>query len=280
MTLALTTNRETSADLLRKAHRLAASENIELDIWSASRIAAYLDTDPRGQIIREQHLGKAVELMSIELLQKLGLSSIKDHLYLPENSDYVAREHINLDGGHVMVVGDSGMGKTTVCANHLERHLNKGAPGLVLKHEYIQESTTIEEAVELELRRQRPALQTLSGRKGLEFGSVSSPFMLVVEDVNNSENPRALLEKLINWILLEERKPEGRSYWRIVCPLWPRHFELLARRQGIFALITTVRMGCFTAEEGVQAVMNRSATLLEPVERGKAVSIVLVLTPN
>ncbi|MEE4417668.1 hypothetical protein, partial [Klebsiella pneumoniae] len=78
MTFALTTNREIPLELLVSVKARAQEADIELDMWSVSRIAHFLDTDPTGQIIRRNHLGTPVKLVSRELLLEMGERSIQD----------------------------------------------------------------------------------------------------------------------------------------------------------------------------------------------------------
>jgi hypothetical protein len=51
VTYALTSNIEVSLDLRAAAEQMALAANVELDVWSVSRIAHFLDTDPTGQLI-------------------------------------------------------------------------------------------------------------------------------------------------------------------------------------------------------------------------------------
>lgn len=63
---------------------MALAANVQLDVWSVSRIAHFLHTDPAGQIIRRSHLGAQVALLSCELLLEMGKRSIRDHFqHLP-----------------------------------------------------------------------------------------------------------------------------------------------------------------------------------------------------
>ena len=42
---------------MRQAHALAASVRIEVDFWTRSRLAHFLDTDAQGQWLRKIYLG-------------------------------------------------------------------------------------------------------------------------------------------------------------------------------------------------------------------------------
>lgn len=74
-TLALTTNQEPSEQLVRDANAAAHQQGIEIDIWSRSRLAHFLDS-PRGQWIRYAFLGIQQDQLSKELLAKLSHDSL------------------------------------------------------------------------------------------------------------------------------------------------------------------------------------------------------------
>jgi hypothetical protein len=57
-TLILTFTSEPSQELIRKSQEIATREGIEIDFWSASRIAHFLDTNSNGQYIRKRYRWK------------------------------------------------------------------------------------------------------------------------------------------------------------------------------------------------------------------------------
>lgn len=275
VTLALMTNRETPVDVRVRAETLAATAKIDLDVWSVSRIADFLDTTERGQVIRRVHLGTPVELVSMPLLQEMGIQSIADHLCLPEAREFVVRSGFNIGAGHALVVGDSGMGKTTACVAILRHHIEAGAPGIVIKNEYITASTTMAEALELELRRQNSGLEGGAGIKALSLSTEEAPFLVLLEDINRSDNPGGILEKVIGWVLVEASKQQkSRSgAWRLVCPVWPRYLEILEKRRDVFPVFNMVHLGRFTDEEGRRAVVKRAETIGRVMDEHRAAAI-------
>ena len=114
VTYALTSNIEVALKLRAAAEQMALAADIELDVWSVSRIAHFLDTDPTGQVIRRSHLGLHVELMSHELLLEIGARSIRDYFPYLSLQDAVHRDDFGLGCSDLLVVGESGMGKLIV----------------------------------------------------------------------------------------------------------------------------------------------------------------------
>src|SRR5258708_1681172 len=66
-TLVLTTNQEPPEDLVRETHSAGEAFGLEIDIWSVSRLADFLDSPP-GQWLRCEFLGIEQELLSQKLL--------------------------------------------------------------------------------------------------------------------------------------------------------------------------------------------------------------------
>jgi uncharacterized protein YeaO (DUF488 family) len=260
VTFALTTNRETPFDVRVDAESLAAGADVELDVWSASRIAQFLDTSAEGQVIRASYLGTRIELISMGLLLEIGRRSLSDHLKLPPPAEVVARREFSLLGKHTLVVGSSGMGKTTVCARAAVDYLASGRPAIVLKHELLGASTTLAGALEQELRRQHPNLAEGAGAQALAICTDASPLLVLVEDINRSDQPGALLNKLISWA---SRAPAGQAEanWRLVCPVWPRFVDSLENKHDALGALDIVRLGRYDEEEARAAVSARSETL-------------------
>lgn len=78
--LALTCNREEPAQVRVKAEMLAHANGITLDVWSASRLAQFLDTHPDGQAIRFDYLGIKPTRLSMKELLRIGRQRHKAYL--------------------------------------------------------------------------------------------------------------------------------------------------------------------------------------------------------
>ncbi|NWB31161.1 hypothetical protein [Pseudomonas gingeri] len=225
VTFALTTNLEPSLTLLSSVEVLARSAEIEVDIWSVSRIAHFLDTDPIGQIIRKNHLGTPIKLLSRQLLLQMGKRGIQDHLPLVSAEDSIGRDSFVLGRVDTLVAGASGMGKTTACAVALDAFIEKGLPAIVLKSEFVAGAATIEVALEEELRRQEPEIESKAGDKAISLCTAEEPLLILVEDVNRSHNPGLVLNKVMSWALAPSRA------WRVVCTYHSSRHRSLSYRQ-------------------------------------------------
>jgi len=273
VTFALTTNRETSLELRVSVEAQANAAKIDLDVWPVSRIAHFLDTDPTGQIIRRNYLGTPVKLLSRGLLLEIGKRSIRDHL--PRT---VAGESINRDGfilgrGDTLVVGASGMGKTTACATALDAHIERGLPAVVVKTEFLATATTMEAALEGELRRQEPELEAGAGGKALSLCTAEEPLLVLVEDLNRADSPGLLLNKILSWTCVSAGVRPQERLWRAVCPIWPRYLDAIEDQRRVLAAVTVLRVDRYSPAEAIRAVRKRADILGQQVDEHRAMSI-------
>ncbi|WP_206705234.1 hypothetical protein, partial [Escherichia coli] len=79
-----------------------------------------------------------------ELLLEMGKGSIRDHFQHLPLQDAVHRDDFVLGCGDLLVVGDSGMGKTTACATALGLRIEGGLPAIVISSEFLEVEPTLE----------------------------------------------------------------------------------------------------------------------------------------
>jgi hypothetical protein len=271
-TLILTTNQEPPEELVREAHALGRAEGIEIDIWSVSRLAHFLDNSGSGQWLRRQHLGIGQERLSHELLGRISQNSL--HISVPAK-DQKAWISTQLDTDiadamrsqdTVFVLAESGMGKSVACYKQLSHHIAQGGFGLVLSHTVVSSSLTIDQAIEATLCQLSPALTTGVGSDALALCSPERPLLLVVEDINKSGQATALAEKLASWSTLGTETSGDQSSnsfnskrrWRLICPIWPQIVASLSdtSRKGIEHV--AVFGGPLTIQEGGKSVLLRA----------------------
>ncbi|ENX08401.1 hypothetical protein [Acinetobacter variabilis] len=216
--LALMCNSDEPQDIRIKAHQLASQHNIELEIWSNSRISSFLDIDPNGQTIRHKYFGVLPTVLSYEEILRIGnLSTV----HLNFNTElFVERDDIKFQNLN-LVIGTSGSGKTTLCTNYILKKLHKGCPVLVLREESIQSSLNLDEAIEKELKRYSDRLMQGCGRNMLDLCSLDNPLTILIEDINATNNTEQLIEKIALWSSKEKRI-------NILCPIWYQKLSTLS----------------------------------------------------
>ncbi|SDC41818.1 hypothetical protein SAMN05192589_102151 [Paracidovorax valerianellae] len=270
VTYALTSNIEVSLELRTAAEQMALVANVELDVWSVSRIAHFLDTDPTGQLIRRSHLGSEIELLSRELLLEMGKRSIRDHFPYLSLPDAVHRDEFALGLSDLLVVGDSGMGKTTACAVALNSHIEAGLPAIAIPSEFVEVEPTLEAALEKELRRQHPGLESAAGERAVALCTGDAPLMVLFEDINRSSSPERLLNKILSWTKAMSGGSANVRGWRAVCPIWPRHLNAIEEQKGLAEGVEILRIDKFSQAEAVRAISTRATLLGVTMDEGRA----------
>lgn len=246
-----------AVEAARRAH------DIEVDLWTRSRLAHFLDNDPAGQWIRRTFLRIEQELLSPELLRELSRKSLEINpppddarAWVPCALDAMLAASVRRDV--TFVVAGSGQGKSVACYRKLSAHVEAGGVGIVLSHDAIAAAATLDQAVDTALRQLHPTLAAV-GEAALSFCSAEHPLLLVVEDINLSGQTRLLAEKIAGWgRSREEDKPNFGSEWRLLCPLWPEALASLGdqARKRIDPLL--ILAGSFTESEGRDAVLARA----------------------
>lgn len=264
VTLILTTNQEPGEELVRDVHAVGAAAGIAVDIWARSRLADFLDNEPRGQWLRRKFLGIDQVLLSEKLLCEISEKSLE--LYSPHDQSEAWVDRA-LDGAIeeaeeeqiVYIIADSGLGKSVACYKRLRANLSAGGFSLILADEAIASSLSLEQAVERTLAQIHPSLMTGCGSAALQLSCPSRRLLLTVEDINRSGRGAALIEKITRWES-DKSKKDGTASWQLLCPVWPQVMSSLsedARRRinNNRAVVGFV----FSPEEGAEAVERRRA---------------------
>ena len=261
-TLILTTNREPSVEVISEVMTAGHVHDIEIDFWSCSKLAHFLDNSPVGHWIRRQFLQIEQEFLSPELLHELSLKSLEinhppgdnDKAWIPRALDEILASSLHRDV--TFVVAGTGQGKSVACYRRLASHVQAGGFGLILSHDAIASATTLDQAIADTLRQLHPALA--SGEEtALSICSPERPLLLIVEDINRADRTQFLAEKIANWSRTQA-ETEDKSNWHLLCPLWPETLTLLGdqARKRIESLL--VFADGFSEDEGRDAVIARA----------------------
>ena len=260
-TLVLTVTSDPAIDVIRNAEAKAREGGITIDFWSASRIAHFLDTNPNGQYLRKRYLDIIQERLSKNLLQELSLQSIKKFTLSDDETAWIDRSmDIDLNDlgktGVIIISAESGKGKSVACYRYLSKHIENDGYGIVLPHEILAESYSVEQAIDKVLKTLHHPLEDNSGIEALKFSSPDKPIVLIVEDINKYGNAAPiLLEKIAKWH--KEIATNPIYAWQILCPTWPQHITVL--NVEIQKTISDRIINCpaFSIHEGIHAVTRR-----------------------
>ncbi len=232
--LLLTSNQEPDAKLIADAVAAGRAENVDVEVWSRSKIAHVLDLDPAGQIVRRKLLQIEEDLLSPELLKELGARSVAD---FQVGDDTHARVERRLDQELfatrrplTFVVAASGKGKSVACHKAVQQQVANGGAALVLPHEMVETATSLEQAVMSALAAAKPSLHR--DQSPLALLSAEDPLLIVVEDISRSDQPHRLIEKLASWAPgLSDTNSTALS-WRVLCPIWPHLMAGVSSQTG------------------------------------------------
>lgn len=260
--LILTTNQEPSEELVRDTIATGIELGIDIDIWSVTSLAHFLDNTTQGQWLRHKILGIDQERLSVDLLASLSLKSMRSHGPRDVPDAWVSRDldhaiKASSDKPILFVVGSSGLGKSTACFKQLRLHVEAGAHGLVVPHEIVASAQTLDETIDTCLRKLYPKLAVDASAAALQLCSTDRPLLLVIEDVNRSGQAPLLVEKLLRWSAPSNGgAPVSRS-WRILCPIWPQVVAALGEETRKRAHELSVVGDTFSPSEGREAVQLR-----------------------
>lgn len=263
----LATNQHIDADLLTKVYKKADELNVTVDIWEQTRLADFLDNNPEGHWFRKQYLGIDAEMLSGSLLQDLCEQSLARYEeFLFANLDICVSREVEKRLGEdtrryafCYLVGESGFGKSIVAYRALKRQLAAGGYGLWAPADLIKECISLENAIDKVLRMLYPHLLPDAGKAALQLVPESSPFFIVVDDVNRTEDPLKLVRKLLSWSKppkssgTSDSKPLFSPYF-VVCPVWPQVWGLIDQDFSKATWIDTVFIGPLTSAEGESAI--------------------------
>ena len=277
-TLVLTTNQEPSEATIREVETAGRAHEIEIDIWSCSRLAHFLDNCPVGHWIRRKFLQIEQELLSPELLHELSLKSLEVN-HPPDNAEaWIPRVldatlASNLRRDVTFVVAGTGQGKSVACYRRLAAHVQAGGFGVVLSHDVVASTITIDQAIAETLRQLHPALASV-GETALSICSPDRPLLLVVEDISRASQTQLLVEKIAKWSRAWAKDEAGRgSKWRLLCPLWPETLALLGDQASKNINPLLLLAGGFGESEGRDAVTARARLIGNELSPLSALSI-------
>ena len=264
-TLVLTTNRRLTyiedKPLLIKVYKKAEEFRIQLDIWEQSRIVDYLDNESYGHWFRKKFLGIIAELLSKPLFLEICKKSFEaySNILFNNNDEFVHRDYddsiknsiLNTQVPIHLIVGESGVGKSTIIYKIIKKNLENGIYALWIPPEIIQESISIESAINKFIIVLYPTISLESINQIINEISDNDKIILIIDDVNNSDKPQAIVQKLLSW---SKPKDDKKPRFSIVCPIWPSIWTPISFENKGKEWINTVSVGYFSEKESQKAV--------------------------
>ncbi len=279
-TVILTTNQRLpkGIELVNKVYKKAVELEVEVDIWEQSRLADFLDSTSEGQWLRKNYLGIEAEILSESLLRDLCEQSLANYEkeFLTHPNSWVSREidsqiekaiHSNTYNIQFLI-GESGSGKSAAAYQLLKKHLASGGYGLWVSDELLRECTTFENALDNVLRHLYSSLLADAGRALLQLIPARSQLLLIVDDVNQADNPTKLVQKLVNWLKpkqssISNSQPIFSPYF-VICPVWSKNISSISPDFQETSWVDKAFIGSMNPAEAMAAV--QAITLFSSVK--------------
>ncbi len=231
-TVVLATNQVVKRELHDNVVAAAAVLGVDCDIWEQSRIADALDTTSTGHYLRWYYLRTAAERLSSDLLMQVARQNLEAYAgyaripgparWIPRDVERRASNALSdAAASVVLLVGESGFGKTVAAYRVMESWLKRGGYALWLSETIIEQAVSAENAIDLVLRDRVPSLIESSVRVLPEI-LAGQRLLVVVDDLNRASRPQELLRKVTAWAAGAGAAPKSSGPFLFFCPLWPR----------------------------------------------------------
>ena len=267
-TVILATNQHLSSDdkLLIIIYKKADEFGLDCDIWEQTRLANFLDDTSEGHWLRREYLGIEAELLSETLLRHICRESLvryendiplsNPRTWVQRDIDEFIREGISENKYTFQVlIGESGLGKSVAAFRAIKRHVESREYGLWTRAELIQNCTSLENALDKVLLDLYPSLLKSSGKDIKQFIKIGSKFILIIEGINQIDNPQIFINRLLNWSKPyqsnTDTEEQSSSPYQILCPIWP---QIWNHDQSRKPWVHTIFVGPMSPEESLKAV--------------------------
>ncbi|MEA5487629.1 MULTISPECIES: hypothetical protein [Pseudanabaena] len=269
-TVVLTTNQGLQPDFCLEVEKKAKELGVSVDFWDRSRIARFLDTETEGQWLRKEYLGIEAEILSENLLRNLCNKSLEQYQkqFLTSPDRWVSR-HIdqqvekaveNQNCSISLLIGNSGSGKSAAAYQVGKKHLEAGEYSLWLSENVLGSSDSLENALDKALHDLYPSLMSDAGNAALKLLKDGKRLLLIADDVNRTNSPANLLQKLINWSKPSPSQDSNTktipSKQLLICPVWSDIVGKINLNVDKTTWISSVFVGTMSAEEGLEAVKD------------------------
>lgn len=242
----LVSSRHVDDALHLEVNKVTSDDFITVRIIEQRDLVSFLDHDADGQYLRKQFLGIDADRISPSLLTDI----IKDNLSRYGQEIYLEETRLTNISGQKKVearlatsttsinllTGDSGFGKSTLCFAIMRSVIENGGIALRIKPSVIEKAVSFEEAI---LQQVASDYQKLF----IQINDIKTLFqngLIVIDDINKSDNTGVLLDKIISWNRLKKT-----GVISVLCPVWPRNLDALdnkIQKEQKFTTITLDRL--------------------------------------
>jgi hypothetical protein len=259
----LATNRNLPLDLEAGARTMGQLAGVEVRFLEQSRLRDFLDMNPVGQWLRQEHLGIDADQISLPLLQKLSDANVvgyandvamfDDFAPTETKSNALVLQRLQNPSAYMhLLVGSSGVGKSVTALGVLRSHVAKGGIGLWLSSEAVEHSLSLSDAIRIVLSALHPKIGSDAGTATIALGAEHGPILLVVDDINRSNAPMRAIKKLLSWLRPDSSQTTGVRLMgrvKVLCPLWDSYWSSISSDAEMSSWIDVLHLTRFTRPE-------------------------------
>ena len=262
----LTSSNTPSSGLVEDALSKAASDSIDLDIWSNDRLANILDVYPDGQYIRSKFFGRPQTTLSRDLAVEISRTQLKRFAPFDPTDQLILREvHTacpaleSISSPVVFLSASSGSGKSVFCHQLCTTLVDDGGLAFILTHNALERCSSIGQAIRESLVGDAPSLILDNPVGDLIRISLGREVQIWIEDINLSASPLEMISKISHFAseMSEPKTPTPANRLQILCPVWPDNLRALPRDVYRASQNWTVDLSDFSDKEAREAIIKR-----------------------
>src|ERR1700761_5096567 len=166
---------------------------IEVEFLEQSMLRDFLDGQPEGQWLREQHLGIGADQLSRSLLESLAAKSLfryccemqpiaSEGIIPTVTAEEAFRSLGDVRTSLPLLLGAPGSGKTVVAQSVVRRYIAHGGLGLWIPGWIAESAASLPDAITTALRTLHPRLSSEAGHDALKLATDANPLLLVLDD--------------------------------------------------------------------------------------------------
>lgn len=288
-TVVLVSNRVPHSDTVRAVYAKAETLDLSIDLWGLHELSDFLSNDPDGQYIRNKYFGIDEERLSESLLLDLTHKSIHSYqelFHIRIDNSSIERPEVStiLDTAQsskpehyfVPILGNSGFGKTVTCYQAMVHWQKGNSPALRLDPDDIQGANSLSQALQFTLERLYPTLSSSAGQDAIQIAKEGNPLLIVVDDLNQTDNPSRFLSKIRNWVsdTTDSHSLDSAELpVTILCPLWPRIWAREERNLDRSKFAEPIELGPLSSAAAAQLVQLHAEDHDVDIDEQKASSL-------
>ena len=256
----LVTNQPVTEDLAQKVYDFPTPDETEVIIIENTILRHFLDADPVGQYVRREFLKIEATQLSLPLLREITEKNLEHYRYYSAPNDSVADIKTYRDllpafrsysGRLLFLVGESGLGKSTLLYQFMAQERQAGNIVLHLYAEAITSSFSVSQAILWQLKTEAPHLQVT---EDVLLRLLTGEIILVVDDINKDAQPQKLIDKLILWSTI----PASLNA-RVLCPVWPKNMSVSGYQKENKDHYTQLQLPPLTEADSLAIIEQKTA---------------------